>query len=279
MGKITVKHFLNTRANPVKDEKGNDTYPVFIMVIYDRMTIRKQSFIIKPSRLSEIDFNNKTYSKTTKKGLEYETKLINKIVEKFKNDTENKTIIKDFLNFNSRYSYTSTNENLNVFNSYINFYMFYFCDVLYKHIYDFTDNEISKKLSNSFDFTDNEDIKNEIIENLKDSDLFASYPRSTFLFNNVSENGKKLLFLELCYNRFADQREKKTGSFDIPLCEWLFEFSTLIKEYQKYVLNNDEIISESKKLNIDLENEVKNYQQKELENILFNPLFVEKYRI
>ena len=84
MGKITVKHYLNTRVAPKKDERGNDTYPIFFMIIFNRMTIRKETIILRLfNRVTEEDFNNKTYSKIIKAGLNYELNLIYKIVEKF----------------------------------------------------------------------------------------------------------------------------------------------------------------------------------------------------
>lgn len=48
MGKITVKHYLNTRVLPVKnmeDSNNNDYYPVYIQVTHNRKTTQIRSFI------------------------------------------------------------------------------------------------------------------------------------------------------------------------------------------------------------------------------------------
>lgn len=277
MGKITVKHYLNTKIIK-KDNKGNELFPVFIMVIFDRMTIRKAS--ITKALLNEKEFNNKKSSqRNIFKKLEYEENLIYRIVEQFKNDSETKTISRNFLNFSRFFSYTSKNENLNLLNSYINFYTIGFCEIINKHISSLLNTEISKKLDNSFNFSENEEIKNDIIEVLKDCNVFAGYPQNTFLFNNVSEVGKKLLFLEFCYNRFGDKKGDEIGFFDIPLFEWFLNFEKIGKEYKNFVLNNEEIISESKKIDIDLNKEVENFQLNEIKSIINDPLFYEKYRI
>ena len=155
MGKITVKHYLNTRVAPKKDERGNDTYPIFFMIIFNRMTIRKETIILRLfNRVTEEDFNNKTYSKIIKAGLNYELNLIYKIVEKFEKDTENNTVSKKFLNFDYSYSYSSKNQNLNLLNSYINFYSSAFIPVIFRYVDDIISKELEKKLDDIFNFKD-----------------------------------------------------------------------------------------------------------------------------
>ena len=280
MGKITVKHYLNTRVAPKKDERGNDTYPIFFMIIFNRMTIRKETIILRLfNRVTEEDFNNKTYSKIIKAGLNYELNLIHKIVEKFEKDTENNTVSKKFLNFDYSYSYSSKNQNLNLLNSYINFYSSAFIPVIFRYVDDIISKELEKKLDDIFNFKDYEDNKFYIIEILKDSPLLDGFPKNKFLFNNISERGKRTIFLDFCYSRFAEKREAKTGYYDTTLFEWFLDFDKIKKEYVNFVLRDKEIIRESQIAGINLEQEVKKYQLEELKNIISDPNFIEKYKI
>lgn len=278
MGKITVKHFLNTRANPIKDEKGNEMFPIFIMVIYDRMTIRKRSIHLSDFfSVTEKDFENKKYSKSIKNMLEYEKDLIYKVVDRFKNDIENNCVSKNFLNFNSKNSYTSENENLNLLNSYINYYTaraeFYI--ILYSG--RATSRELEANIEKSLDFSQNKSLLKKILNIVNENDFSEwadIFPYDTFMYNNISEQGKKIMFLQYCFSNFVTYRKTEYCA----LYEWFYEYDKVAKEYKKAISKNEEILEVAQANNFDLEKEL-NFQLLEIKKLFSDPLFHEKYKV
>lgn len=275
MGKITVKHYLNTKEDYI-DLKGNKLHPIYIMIIFNRMTIRKRSIhLIEFTATTEKEFNEKSYSKFIKEQLEYEETLIYKIVEKFKNDFENNCISKNFLNFNSKQSYRSKNENLNLLNSYLNYYTSK-ADIF---VLRFESKEVEKDLVSTFEkalnFSRSKKLLNNILDIVDDtSDMLDIFPYFAFRYDNISERGKKLMFLNHCFREFYMYRKQGYCA----LYEMFFEFDEIEKEYRKS-LSKNKLIKEVVEVNgFDLENEI-NFQLSEIKKLFHDPLFYEKYRI
>ncbi|WP_172917288.1 hypothetical protein [Capnocytophaga canis] len=278
MGKITAKHFLNVRAVP-RIEKNQNKFPLFFMVVFNRMTIRRMSIFLENQYFSEKDFETQKIDKTQKKAIEHEQNILYKIVEKFKHDKESNTLTNNFLYFNKSYAYTSKNEDLNILNSYINYYTTYTHEAIINEIYKNIKTELTEKLKNTFDFSDNENLIDEILDLFHNNDVFAGIPYDDFLQKNISEHAKKLLFLQFCLSEFQSNRELKTGVGFISLFEWLFEFDKMAREYKKFVSKDTETINTAQKIGIDIDETMINLHLNEIKKVIFDPLFYEKNRI
>ncbi len=77
MGKITIKHYLNKKLNPIL-ENGIPTHPVYVRVIYKRRNNNFRSEIITKPFLNELDFEQK---EQVLQEIQYETDLINAVIK------------------------------------------------------------------------------------------------------------------------------------------------------------------------------------------------------
>ncbi|PDS23552.1 hypothetical protein [Flavobacterium branchiophilum] len=255
--KITVKHYLNDRLKP-EIENGVEKYPVFCMIIFNRHTIRRKSITFL--KLSINEFENKAYQGKYKKqidlSLKYEIDIFNRIVEKFAIDLDKKNVSNKFLNFDSRYTYTSKNNELNQLNSYLNYYLSNIKEALSRYVYN--ENvifEFKEKLEKVFNFGTKSEIKQDIIELLGNAEIFASDwdfdENVMFLKNNISEKSMELVFLTFCFEQFENYYETKiTGFWCVPIFEWIFNYNETAKNYINFTKSNTKIIEFSKKIEI-----------------------------
>ncbi|GIM61295.1 hypothetical protein CAPN008_13450 [Capnocytophaga canis] len=237
------------------------------------------SVFLENQYFSEKDFEAQKIDKIQKKAIEHEQNILYKIVEKFKHDKESNTLTNNFLYFNKSYAYTSKNEDLNILNSYINYYTTYTHEAIINEIYKNIKTELTEKLKNTFDFSDNENLIDEILDLFHKNDVFAGIPYDDFLQKNISEHAKKLLFLQFCLSEFQSNRELKTGVWFISLFEWLFEFDKMAREYKKFVSKDTETINTAQKIGIDIDETMINLHLNEIKKVIFDPLFYEKNRI
>lgn len=214
--KITVKHFLNTRLKPEIEDKIK-VYPLYLSITYDRMNIRTPSHIRNgiSTTISEKDFlKNKIDNKILFK-MNYETDLIKRCVEEFKNDERLKQLRKDYHLLYSLKNYRSKIERLNILNTYIDYYT----HSIYGVVSDYLHNEIKTKIT--------EKINDEI----KDFDLLDEHKMQMLLYpNNPSLHklitkynlGFKYEIYFILWSRFHSflAYEGTIYGYDMPYIDW-----------------------------------------------------------
>jgi len=240
MGKITVKHYLNKKLKPEKD--GNDLYyPLYVSISVNRKFIKKRSG--SGQTITENDFENGLGNlPDVKRQIEYENNLLNRIVNLFINDIENKTVKKELIYFFSSKGYNSKDDFINMLNAYIDYYSFSIYDAVAQYCTDQIEKEVFNKLAKVFNLSDKEDVKQ--IFKYKSPLLEAE-----FIYNNLSKQSIEFLILRERLLSYLSPYNIRTG-YDIPLIDWLDgliqndlkEFLSTYKRNPEYYLKNGFVI-------------------------------------
>lgn len=214
MGKITVKHYLNTRLKPEIDLVEGRTYsyyPLYVSVTVNKITIRRRSKIF--ADLTEEEFINKSGDYTHfSKQIEYEADLLSEVTSILMHDIEHHTINKNIL-YSSFHRQNSKDQFINTLNAYLDYYtgsifmcVFYYC---YKTIA----NEVYNRIAQLFRL-DNHTTIRRIIS--------FEYPNfiTPFVKDNLSFESVKLDYLANSLQDILSTYALKTG-YDIPYIDWI----------------------------------------------------------
>lgn len=228
--KITVKHYLNTRLKPDVDDNVK-IYPIYLSITYDRMNIRTPSQIHNGifTIISENNFSENKFPSKILFQMNYETDLLKRCVEVFKNDENLKVLRKDYHLLYSLKNYRSKSERLNIFNSYIDF----LTHSIYAVVSNFLHNEIKKEILKNL----NNEIKEyDLLDNSKMQMLF--YPNNPNLYKLIRKYnlGLKFEIYFILWSRFHSYlaEQGKTIGYDMPYLDWIQgKGQTMFKKYLK----------------------------------------------
>lgn len=213
MGKITVKHFLNTKLKPELDEDVNEKYyPLYYTVIVNSKNIKRRSNIT--DYITEAEFKsgckgNQGY----KRKIEYESDLISRIVKLYLADIENHSEKVNLFSFFDLKGYNSKDKFLNLLNAYIDFYSHSIYEAVWNYCTDMIESEVYSKLTRVFK-----------LPHISISKEIFKYNPS---FNNedliIKDLNKDVIIYHAIRERlqsFLAPYNKKTG-YDIPLIDWM----------------------------------------------------------
>ncbi|MFI3304798.1 MAG: hypothetical protein SNF68_08675 [Rikenellaceae bacterium] len=225
MGKISVKHYLNKKVNPIllPGDTECKMYPIYYYITANRKTIHK------PSKtglfVTEIEFEQKKCTDGRniyfEELLNAEVRTITKICTIFFNDYDNNKVEKRYRYLFER-GFSSKDDIVNGINMYIEFYSKSLSSLATKYFDTISNDYITQKATSSFDismFGNNPDA-------VKLSITFGDYPDASFVdvtqFYSQNTNSEILniyylkMFLFYCYG----ESQKKYG-VDLPLIEWI----------------------------------------------------------
>ena len=235
MGKITVKHYLNTKLKPEIDED-YISYPLYVSITVNSKNIKRRSsghlfYLAKEELENENTINL----------INYEKNLLTRIIQVFIKDWDNKTVNKEYLYFFSNKGYNSKDDFINSLNSYIDFYKYSIFGAVSKYCEDKIDDEIYKKIADCLK-SDANDIKRVFSYN----PYIAGFKIEKFLLDNLSNDGIELLVLKERLRSFLAPYNIETG-YDIPYIDWIqnkiqSKFQIYLKTYKRrseYYLPND----------------------------------------
>lgn len=216
MGKITVKHYLNTQLKP-EIEDDIKRYPVYISISVNRKFIKRR---IKNEYMLSVEEFNSGYDKTTgilaqkKKHLEYEKQLFYRITKLFINEYEKGIVDKDYKYIFYKKGYRSNDEFINLLNSYLDYYSYSTYAVIENYCSKGIEKEIYNILQNTFKFKNKEDVFR-----------FFRYEINTFsnevdfIYDNLSRKSIELLILKERLRNYLAVSDRETG-YDIPYIEF-----------------------------------------------------------
>lgn len=213
MGKITVKHYLNTNLKPDIDDYDNTKYyPVYLSITVESKNIKRKSNIT--SYIGEIEFKSGLKNKPDiKRHLEYEVNLITRIIKLYQQDIENNKVNRGLMLFFDLKGYNSKDEYINILNAYIDFYS----HSIFEAICNFCNHEIEKevfaKLTSTFNLSNQSEAK-------KIFNYQTPLSEVEFIYQNLSRESIEFLILRERIRNFLAPYSNKTG-YDIPLIDWL----------------------------------------------------------
>lgn len=229
ISKITVKHYLNERLKPEIDGKIK-IYPLYISITYDRMNVRTPSHIDNGTVtiITENDFLKNKIDKAILFQMDYETDLLKRCVENFRNDENLRQLNKNYL-LKSEKKYRSKSERLNIFSSYLDFGT----HSIYPVVADFLRSEIETEILKNID----KDLKElDLLDDYKAKLLF--YPNNPNLYKlivkyNLDYKYKIYFILWSRFHSYLAYQGKKY-SYDMPYIDWIQgKGQTIFKEYLK----------------------------------------------
>jgi len=226
--KITVKHYLNTDLKP----KLHGLYPTYVRVTFERKNLRFKSVFLSKYYDLEFDFNNES----TKRRIDYETKLINFSIDKLQNKNDVSKVLPRL-----------SESILNIVKSE------FYTDVAFEFsFYEEFEKELFKIIENTAEI--NKEALKYIVEiNHKTDSNFYKYLK-TDLINNVEirnfiEFVKSILdFVEINYNKTVDLNKYEPNKITLNCFEWKYNNGN--EMFLKFIKsNNKNFDKEIKELN------------------------------
>lgn len=256
--KISVKHYLNKKTVKPCLVDGVEKYPIYYYITFMRRTIHKPSLI--DQFFSEAEFEK--YSNDWLGGLlKSERNEIEKIGNIFLEDYENDCINKK-LKFLSNRGFTSKDEFINDFNSYVEFYSKCILDFLEDYIKTQTNLEFTRRLKSFLDFSMiDEDI---IINTWNYINRNLESPKDhIFFIKNLNGDLLKLYYIYLKY--YYDENQH----FYFELCDWRNDKNEVINEFVNITMKKNPLddLFDGFSVNIN-ENDVRNILTPVLNEIL-----------
>lgn len=254
--KISVKHYLNKKTVKPLIVDGVEKYPIYYYITFMRRTIHKPSLM--DQYFSEAEFEEyKGFSSI----LETERNEIEKIGNIFLEDYENDRINKK-LKFLSNRGFTSKDEFINDFNSYVEFYGKCILDILESYIKERIDFEFTRRLKSFLDFSMiDEDI---IINTWNYINCNLESPKDHIFFvKNLDGDLLKLYYIYL--KDYYDE----TQHFYYQLCDWRNDKSKVINEFINVTMKKNPLDNLLDGFSISInENDIKNILTPILNEIL-----------
>lgn len=219
MGKITVKHYLNTRLKPEVEQVGKKIYsyyPLYISITVNKKNIRCRSNLLNVWLTTE-DFEKKGKEyRAVASLLQYERNLFTQITSLLVDDIANNRINQDIIksHFGKQ---KSKDKFVSLLNSYLDCYSYsifmsvdYYCNQM-------IENDVYNKLSQAFkldQFSRIREVFKFNFPNVLRGDLVE------FIKSNLTENSLKLYYVVEYLRHFLAPYALKTG-YDIPYYDWL----------------------------------------------------------
>ncbi|GAT64350.1 hypothetical protein [Paludibacter jiangxiensis] len=211
MGKITVRHYLNTKLKP---EVCNDNYicfPIYLTITVNSKNIKRKSHITEFVSAKELE-NDFVDMPQIKTHLDYEADLITRIIRLYISDIDNRAIKNNLVSFFDLKGYNSKDNFINLLNAYIDFYSHSIYEAVYNQCSSKIENEVFERLKTVFNFADKTEAQR-----------FFSYQNpieeADFIYKNLSRESIEYLVLRERLKSFLATYANKTG-YDIPLIDW-----------------------------------------------------------